>query len=29
MEPWWKRRMEEQVKQLNKDFGHKEKQEKT
>ena len=22
MEPWWKRRMEAQVKQLNKDLGH-------
>ena len=22
MEPWWKRRMETQVKQLNKDLGH-------
>ena len=22
MEPWWKRRMEAQVKQLNKDFGY-------
>ena len=22
IEPWWKRRMEAQVKQLNKDLGH-------